>query len=282
MSDDRSTSAKLAEAATLIRSLGPVAVAFSAGVDSSVLLKLCVDELGSASVCAVQAVGPVFPEFLSAIGRQVCQAMGVRLIQTQVDVHTDATFIANPPDRCYHCKKIILDALTRSAASAGFATVVVGENADDRDVLRPGQRALAEANIACPLMSAGLTKREIVALAHGWHLPNWDLPATPCLATRIPFGQAIDAETLARIDAAESAMRARGFRTVRVRDHGGVARIELPESEFSRVIEPATRRAIVEALQSAGYTYATLDLSGFESGSMNKLLANAYANKNNE
>lgn len=279
MSDDRSTSAKLARAAELIRTLGPTAVAFSGGVDSSVLLKLCVDTLGEGSALAVQAVGPVFPEFLSAIGRQVCEAIGVRLIQTRVDVHTDATFIANPPDRCYHCKWIILDALKQAAASAGFSTIVVGENADDRGEFRPGQRALAEAKIVCPLALAGVTKREIVELAREWRLPNWDLPATPCLATRIPFGLAIEVETLARIDAAESAVRALGFRTVRVRDHGTVARVELPECDLSRAIEPAMRRAMVDALRSAGYAYVAIDLAGFESGSMNKLLANAPAEK---
>jgi len=262
---------KVAEAREILRGYGRVAVAFSGGVDSSVLLRLALDALGRENVLAVTAAGPIYPRFELGRARTIAETLGARHRVVESVVHRRDEFIRNTPQRCYHCKKCVMGEVLALARAEG-ASVVAGENVDDGLDYRPGHRALQELGVHTPLREAGLTKADIRSLAREWGLPNWNDPATPCLATRIPYGQPIEPPLLRQIDEGEEFLRGLGFRVARLRVHGPVARIEVGSDEVARCLEPEVRRRIVETMRGLGFEYVTVDLEGYRLGSLNRVL----------
>lgn len=255
----------------VLASLPDAAVAFSGGVDSSVLARVAHDVLGPRSM-AITATSPSQPASELAAAMEVARQIGIRHLVVSTDELELHAYRANRPDRCYVCKQVILDRLGAAAAAEGIHTMLHGGNADDRVVERPGERAAIEAGARAPLAEVGLTKAEVRSLARAWELPNWDKPAAPCLATRIPFGEPITVEKLRQLEAAEAAVRALGFRDLRVRHHGPVARLELPAADLDRALEPAMRASISAALHAAGFRFAAVDVDGYRTGSMAEAL----------
>ncbi|MCK4625945.1 MAG: ATP-dependent sacrificial sulfur transferase LarE, partial [Phycisphaerae bacterium] len=245
-----------------------VIVAFSGGADSSLLLAMSADTLKAENVLAVMAVSTIFPQRERATAREIVGLLGVKFREIETPQMSDAKFTANPPERCYHCKAMILGRLKELADEGGFAAIVTGTNADDSGDYRPGRRAEEQMGVRCPLAEAGLTKAEIRATAKAIHLPNWNSPAFACLATRIPYGMGITDEKLSRIEQAEDVLRSLGFVQFRVRDHGAIARVEVPADSIEQAA--SMRNSIADPLKALGYTYVTLDLEGFRSGSMNE------------
>ena len=262
--------ARLDDCRERLRGLGGAVVAISGGVDSSLLLALAVEALGARNVLAAHATGPIFAKREDDQARGLARHLGVELVEIEAAPLDDAAFAANPPDRCYHCKRAIFGRLKALAAERGLAAVLSGANADDPGDHRPGLRAESELGIRQPLREAGLTKADIRAAAGALGLPTRDAPSSACLASRIPYGEPITAGKLARIEQAEEALHAMGFGQCRVRDHGAVARIELLSDDMPEGVRQ--RERIVGAVKAAGYAYVALDLAGFRSGSMNEVL----------
>ena len=267
---DASLRAKLQACGRIIRSTGGLVVACSGGVDSGLLLALAAAELGTSKVLAAHACGAIFPRHEQRLAHDLAERLGVRIVDVPVEPLADPGFVANPPDRCYHCKKAIFGGLLELARREGLPAVASGANADDTGDYRPGLAAEKELGIRQPLMEAGMGKADIRAAVHALGLDAWDTPSAACLASRIPYGQTITRETLARIDRGEEILRGTGLTQCRLRDHGAVARIEVLPAEIPTVL--ANREALASALKALGYTFIALDLEGFRSGSLNRLL----------
>ncbi len=271
--DARATSSnletKLTRMRSLIASLGRVIVAYSGGVDSSLVLKVAHDVLGNDAL-GVLSDSPSVPRSEVRAALEVARAIGARLRIIHTDELDDPNYAANPLNRCYFCKSHLHDALWEIARAEGYHAILDGTNADDVGDFRPGQEAARERGVRSPLLEAGITKAEVRALARMLGLPNWDKPAAACLSSRIPYGTPVTREVLRRVEAAEEALRDLGFRQLRVRHHDTVARIEVPPEEFERLL--AYRDEVVQRVKSAGYVYVTLDLQGFRSGSSNEVL----------
>jgi uncharacterized protein len=263
--------AKVERLHRFLAGLPDAAVAFSGGVDSTVVARAAHDVLGDRAV-ALTATSPSQPASELEAATRIAARIGIRHRAVPTDELRLAAYVANRPDRCYVCKQVILARLAAAAATDGISTMLHGGNADDGLVDRPGERAAVEAGAIAPLAEVGLTKAEIRQVARAWGLPNWDKPAAPCLATRIPFGEPITVEKLRQLEAAEAAVRALGFRDLRVRHHGPVARLELPREELARALEPSMRASISRALRDAGFRFAALDLDGYRTGSMGEAL----------
>ena len=251
-----------------LSSLGSVIVAYSGGVDSAYLACIASQTLGSRAV-AVTADSPSYPEHHRRLAIQIAEQFGFRheIIHTRELERQE--YRANPANRCYYCKHELYTQLSRLAADR-HAVVVDGSNADDRGDYRPGRRAAREFGVISPLDEAGLSKDDIRALSLEAGLPTWDEPASACLSSRIPYFSEVTNEKLRAIEQAEDAVRALGFRVVRVRHHDQVARLELGVEEMARAIEPETAAAITRAVTAAGFRFVALDLKGYRLGSLNE------------
>ena len=245
---------------------GVLAVAFSGGVDSSVLLALALRHLGGDRVVAVLGVSDSLGSDEHDSALRVASDLGAQVVELPTREMEDPAYRANGPDRCFHCKTTLFSQISEELVSAyGIDAVAYGENADDAlRPDRPGAQAATNHHVLRPLADAGLTKAMVRQLAHELGLPVADKPAAPCLASRIPHFEEVTPEKLAQIDAAEQGVRALGFSDVRVRHHGEIARIEIPIDELPRAVE--MRQRLVSTVRRAGFRYATLDLAGIQSG----------------
>jgi uncharacterized protein len=254
----------------LLRSYGQVAIGFSGGVDSTLLLRESIEVLGAEKVLAVVADTPSLPRRELAGALSLAADMGAECVTINTDELSDPKYAANTKDRCYFCKQRIFMAIGAVAAAKGFACVLDGNNADDEDDSRPGWRAAHELGVRSPLQEAGLTKAEIRLLSERLRLPTALKPAMACLASRIPYGTTITRALLARIEQAENSLRAIGFNHCRVRHHGDVARIEVDPNDIPRLLDPTVRENVVRELKDAGYIFVTMDLQGYRTGSLNE------------
>lgn len=262
---------KLEKLASILRGYGSVLVAFSGGVDSSFLLKVAVDTLGGKAVAFTEA-SPLHHSWELTEAREMAELFGVRHIVHESAEPGPPEFIANPPDRCYLCKKEIFSGALQRAAELGLAQVVDGSNLDDLDEYRPGRRALDELQVRSPLLEADLTKAEIRLLSRNLGLPTWDRQSLACLASRFPYGTTITVEKLQQVASCEMFLRTAGFATFRVRSHGDSARIEVTVDEIARLAASPLRESVVEHFKAAGFHYVCVDLQGFRSGSMDELI----------
>ena len=257
--------------------IGRLGVAFSGGVDSSVLLALAVRALGADRVVAVLGVSPSLAADERAAAHEVARHIGVAVVEVTTHEQDVAAYRANGPDRCFHCKDELFTRITDEVVTAHrLDAVAYGENADDaRRPDRPGARAAVTHRVLRPLADAGLDKAAVRAIAHTLALPCADKPAAPCLASRIPHFSEVNPEKLRQIELAEAALRRLGFAELRVRHHGEVARIELPAGDLLRAVGDPLRGAIRDAVVAAGFRFATVDLAGVQSGAFTLPLVSA-------
>lgn len=259
--------ARLQNARDVVRGLGSVLVAYSGGVDSTLLLKLSMEELRDGAV-AVLASSPAYPESEQSAARGLARDLGARLVEVNTSEVELEEYARNNPDRCFHCKEELFDTLEPLRKDLGLDFIAYGATADDAGDHRPGHGSAVRRGVRFPLLEAGMAKSEIRAAARALGLPNWNKPSFACLSSRIPHGTRVTVAALHQIEAAEDALKAMGFRQVRVRHHDDVARIEVDPQDIPHLIE--AREKVAAAVREAGYKFVSVDLEGYSSGHLNR------------
>jgi uncharacterized protein len=262
---------KAAALESRLREAGRVIVAFSGGVDSSYLALAAHRALGEGALAAT-AISPSYPECHRKVADQVVAAIGIRHRYVRTAEMEREDYRANRSDRCYFCKTELFEVLGRLREEIGFDSVAYGVNTDDRHDFRPGHRAAEEHRVLAPLTDVALSKAEIRALSRAAGLPTADLPASACLASRLPYGMEVTPERLRQVEDGEERLHALGFQQLRLRHHGEVARVEIDPSELPRALDPEMAKAIVDAIKPLGFRYVSLDLEGYRSGALNEVL----------
>ena len=256
----------------ILTSYQKVLIAYSGGVDSVFLLKAAADTLGAKNVVACLGTSPSLGQSPHARAVEMAKIIAVPLRQIPVTELDDPNYSANKADRCFHCKSHLYGIFTKIAKEEGIEHVLCGANLDDKDDYRPGNRAAEVFKVKSPLTEAGLTKQDIRQLSKQLGLKTADLPASPCLASRIAYGLEVTEERLNQIDQAEDYLKSLGLETLRVRHHGDTARIEVPTQDIPKITEENTRKKIVDKFKKLGFKYISVDLQGFRSGSLNETL----------
>src|SRR5690348_9398991 len=264
---DSFNTTRLDDAKRALRGLGSVLVAYSGGVDSTLLLKLAMDELGDRAV-AVLASSPAYPESEQSAARGLARSLGAKLVEVNTSEVELEAYARNNPDRCFHCKEELFDTLEPVRRDLGLAHLAYGATADDAGDHRPGHASAVKRGVRYPLLEARMPKSEIRAAARALGLPNWNKPSFACLSSRIPHGTPVTVAALRQIEAAEDALKALGFAQVRVRHHGDVARIEVEASDIPRLI--AQRDRVADEVRAAGYKFVSVDLEGYSTGHLNR------------
>lgn len=264
---DQHDATRLEKAREIVRDLDSVLVAYSGGVDSSLLLKLALDELGDRAV-AVLASSPAYPESEQEQARGLARTLNARLVEVTTNEVELEAYQRNNPDRCFHCKEELFDTLEPIQRDLGLAHLAYGATADDADDHRPGHGSAVRRGVRFPLLEAGMGKSEIRAAARTLGLPNWNKPSFACLSSRIPHGTEVTVAALRQIETAEAALKSLGFGQVRVRHHGDVARIEVEPAEIERLV--GERDRVTRLVRDAGYKFVSLDLEGYSTGSLNR------------
>ena len=255
----------------IVAELESTAVAFSGGVDSTLLLKVCADMLGEKCI-AVTARSETYPKEELKIARKTANALGVKHEIIETSELGIPSFADNPPDRCYHCKKELMTKLRAVADANGLKNIADGTNTDDTEDYRPGIKAAEETGVQQPLREAGLTKQDVRSISRELGLEGWDRPAQACLASRFPYGRRITEGALKMVERTERLLREMGFRQCRVRHHDSVARIELLPEDIPRFIQMDERDNLVKKVKDVGYKFVALDLEGYRTGSLNEEL----------
>ena len=259
---------KLRKLKNILKDMKSTVLAYSGGVDSTFLLKVAGEVLGR-NILAVTAVSPTYTEEEFKLAKKTAVKFGARHLAVRTHEFRNPDFTSNPVNRCYYCKKELLANLCRIARAKKIRYVIEGTNMDDLADFRPGMKAVRETGVRSPLKEAGFTKDDIRALSRAMGLPTWDKPASPCLASRFPYGHRITRKKLEMVREAEKYLKKQGFPVVRVRHHGEIARIEVPPGDLGRLCTGRTAGRIAEKLGGIGYRYITADIMGFRSGSMN-------------
>ncbi len=255
----------------ILRDCGSVVIGYSGGVDSVFLARIAVDVLGPENVLAVTGRSDSIASWMAETARGVAEQFGIPWLEIDTEEMADPRYAANPSNRCYFCKDELWSKLAGVARERGLRVVLDGSNADDVGDHRPGAVAAREHGVRSPLLEAGLTKSEIRRWSRELGLPTWDQPASPCLASRLPYGLAVTPERLRQVEAAEGALRLLGFREFRVRHHGDIARLEVSPGEFASLVEQ--RGQVNHAVRAAGFQRVLFDLNGYRRGALNEGLA---------
>ncbi len=263
---------KYARLQTILTDLDRVLVAFSGGVDSTFLLKVARDVLDADRVLALTATSPTYPAYEFDQSRQLAAALGVRQEVIASNELANEAFTRNDKRRCYHCKMTLFHLCLQQGRKLGFEVILDGSNLDDLDDFRPGREAVQELKVRSPLQEAQLTKEDIRTLSRRLGLPTADKQAFACLSSRFPYGTEITAERLTQVDQCETFLREQGFHNYRVRYHHDIARIEVAPDEIPRLLDGQLRQQVVATCKQAGFSYVTLDLQGYRTGSMNEVL----------
>ncbi|MFQ6084475.1 MAG: ATP-dependent sacrificial sulfur transferase LarE [Candidatus Aminicenantia bacterium] len=262
---------KLNNLKNILSQMDGVIIAYSGGVDSTLLLKVAKDTLGE-NVFAVTANSETYPEEEIKEAKKLAEAIGVEHLIIETQELRDSNFVHNPPERCYYCKKELFSKLKEIARRKNIRFILDGSNYDDVGDFRPGMKAAQELEIRSPLKEAGLTKTDIRQISEKFGLPTWDKPSLACLASRFPYYVKITPEALRKIAQAEKLLKSLGFKQVRVRHHQTIARIEIFPDDFFKLLHPDKRIWVIQKFKELGYFYVTLDLEGYRTGSMNEPL----------
>lgn len=265
---------KLANLIEILKNMQNAVVAYSGGVDSSFLLRAM--QIANIRFIAITAVSEIAPQNDLLAAKQVAKELGIEHRIMKTEELTIEEFVSNTPERCFFCKDERFKKLTDIAISEKYRFVVDGSNVDDTFDYRPGRKAAMKYHVRSPLIEAGFSKMEVRDFSKQLGLSTWNRPSSSCLATRIPYGKRITKEVLKKIERAEDFLISLGFHEVRLRDHGEVARIEVREDEIDCILSPEKRKVISETLKSLGYTFISIDLDGYKSGNMNRVLNGSY------